>query len=43
MAVWYREDQIRNFSLKRPFLFRQCKNRGGKNDISCVISSCRDY
>ena len=38
MAVWYREDLIRNFSSKKTFLQRQCKNRCDKNDISCVIS-----
>ena len=43
MAVWYRDDPIRNISLERPFLSRQCKNRCGKNDISCVISGFGDY
>ena len=32
---------IYGFSLKRLFLSRQCKNRHGKNDISCVIP-CMD-
>ena len=43
MAVWYREDPFINLSLKTTSLSRQCKNRGSKNDISCIISSFRDY
>ena len=43
MTVWCREDLVRNFSLRDLFLSRQCKDRRGKNDISCVISCFRDY
>ena len=43
MAVWYIEDQIRNFPLKKTLFISTVQNGHGKNDIACVISRFRGY